>query len=127
MPRPSPTACWRPSAKSSAGTRSGRNRRTPTPSQADGVTCAATPTLVHGDVVALVAVDLVLRIVLAAVAGVAMPLEVAHVDLRDHAADLAGLGVPAHVVADAERNAHRRARAVAADSTACARRQTSST
>src|SRR6185312_14702924 len=62
--------------------------------------------LVHGDVVGLVALDLVLRIVLAAVAGVALVVGVAGVDLDDLAADVAGLGVPAHVVADLECMAH---------------------
>src|SRR3546814_4014881 len=41
------------------------------------------PALVHGDVVGLVALDLVLGIVLAAVPGVAVPVEVLHVHFRE--------------------------------------------
>src|SRR5690606_41671040 len=47
--------------------------------------------LVHGDVVGLVAPDLVLRIVRAAVAGVVLPLEVVLVDLdrsEEHTSEL---------------------------------------
>src|SRR5690606_29439416 len=51
--------------------------------------------LVHGDVIGLVAFDLVLGIVRGAVAGVALPLEVVLVDFPDGAADAAGFGVPA--------------------------------
>src|SRR3546814_2339065 len=60
------------------------------------------PALVHGDVVGLVALDLVLGIVLAAVPGVAVPVEVLHVHFRDLAADVAGFGIPRDVVADLE-------------------------
>src|SRR3546814_4895814 len=60
------------------------------------------PALVHGDVVGLVAPDLVLRIVLAAVAGVAVPVEVLHVHFGDLAADVASFGIPRAVVADLE-------------------------
>src|SRR5690349_8706677 len=48
-----------------------------------------------GYVVGLVALDLVLRIVGAGAMGVALVVEVADVDLGDHAADMAGLRVPA--------------------------------
>src|SRR3546814_18752482 len=51
------------------------------------------PALVHGDVVGLVAPDLVLRIVLAAVAGVAVPVEVLHVDFCDLGADVDRFGI----------------------------------
>lgn len=53
--------------------------------------------LVHGDVVGLIAFDLVLQIVRAAVAGMALPLEVALMDLRDRAAHAASFGAPADV------------------------------
>src|SRR3546814_10420701 len=64
------------------------------------------PALVHGDVVGLVAPDLVLRIVLAAVAGVAVPVEILHVHFGDLAADVASFGIPRDVVADLELPGH---------------------
>src|SRR3546814_9963757 len=49
------------------------------------------PALVHGDVVGLVALDLVLGIVLAAVPGVAVPVEVLHVRSEAHTSELQSL------------------------------------
>src|SRR3546814_4785761 len=65
------------------------------------------PALVHGDVVGLVAPDLVLRIVLAAVAGVAVPVEVLHVHFGDLAADVASFGIQRVVCADLELPGHK--------------------
>src|SRR5699024_10329696 len=62
--------------------------------------------LVHGDVVGPVALDLVLRLVPAGMAGVALVLRIAGVDPGDPAADVTGLGVPADVVADLEFMGH---------------------
>jgi hypothetical protein len=56
--------------------------------------------LVQGDVVGLVAFDLVLRLVPARVVDVALDLDVPRVHAQDMAAHAAGLGIPAHVVAD---------------------------
>src|SRR5690348_17979531 len=58
--------------------------------------------LVRGDVVGLVALDLVLRIVLAGAVRVALVVEVAGMDPDDGAGDAARFGVPADVVADLE-------------------------
>src|SRR6476661_2890746 len=85
------------------------------------------PAIVHRDMIGGVAADLELRVVGRAVPGVTLPLEVADMHLDDRAADTTGFRVPADVVADCEACRHRRADAVADDSTACARRQTSST
>lgn len=63
-------------------------------------------TLVHGDVIGLVAFDFVLRIILAAMARVAFPREIVPVDLADQAADLSGFQVPLHVLGDPGMPAH---------------------
>lgn len=47
----------------------------------------------HGDVAGIVAPDLILRIVGAAVAGIALPLKVVLLDFLDGAADTAGFGI----------------------------------
>src|SRR3546814_9236741 len=61
---------------------------------------------VRGDVVGLVAPDLVLRLVGAGAVGVALVVEVAGMHLDDTAADAAGLGIPADVVAELELAGH---------------------
>src|SRR5699024_5419595 len=62
--------------------------------------------LVGSDVVGLVALDLVLRLVLARPAHVPLVVEVLRVDLGDRPGHLTGLGVPPHVVPDLELGAH---------------------
>src|SRR5699024_1345013 len=58
--------------------------------------------LVGGDVIGLVALDLVLRFLRRSTATVALVVEVGGVDLRDGPRDLPGLGVPSHMVTDRE-------------------------
>ena len=58
--------------------------------------------LVHGHVIGLVALDLVLRIVLAAVTRVTLVGSVADIHLGDVASDMTNLRVPALVVANLE-------------------------
>src|SRR5690606_13472134 len=62
--------------------------------------------LVHGDMVSLVALDLVLRLLLAGVARMAFVLGVASMHLGDLAADPPSLGVPADMIADVELLTH---------------------
>src|SRR5699024_6764486 len=58
--------------------------------------------LVGGDVIGLVALDLVLRFLRRSTATVDLVVEVGGVDLRDGPRDLPGLGVPSHMVTDRE-------------------------
>ena len=58
--------------------------------------------LVHGDVPGLVAFDLILRLGLAGMVGVALLVHVAGMHLDDFSADVAGFGIPSDVVADLE-------------------------
>src|SRR5690606_9599773 len=62
--------------------------------------------LVRGDVIGLVAPDLVLRIVLARATRVALVVEVLRVDGDDGARYPAGLGIPGDVIADLEALGH---------------------
>ena len=62
--------------------------------------------LVHGDVLGLVAFDLILRLIFARVAWMSLLLGVAGVDLDDPAAHMPGLRVPTDVIADFELRAH---------------------
>lgn len=62
--------------------------------------------LVGRDVVGLVALDLVMRLVLARPATMPLVVEVLRVDLGDRARHLSRLGVPADVVADIEVRTH---------------------
>src|SRR5690606_15082483 len=55
--------------------------------------------LVRCDMVGFVALDLVLRLFLRSVAIVAFVLEIALMNLGDRAADVAGFGIPGHVIA----------------------------
>src|SRR5262245_54155611 len=57
---------------------------------------------VQGDVVGLVALDLVLRVVLARMVDVSLPIYVFRMRLDDPAADASGLGVPGHMIAHLE-------------------------
>src|SRR5688572_30376366 len=56
--------------------------------------------------VRFVALDLVLRLILARVAWVPLVLGIAGVDLNDPAAHMPGLGIPTDVIADFELRAH---------------------
>ena len=56
----------------------------------------------HRDVVGLVALDFILWIILARVMGMPLVIGVFGVHLDDLAADMAGLRVPGHVIADFE-------------------------
>ena len=58
--------------------------------------------LVHGDVIGLVALDLVLRFGFAGMPRVAFVFRVARVDLDDSAGNVAGLGIPPNMIADFE-------------------------
>lgn len=62
--------------------------------------------LMHGDVVCLVALNLVLRVVFAGVVNVAFVVNVCCVDFDDMAADHACFGVPGYVIADFELLCH---------------------
>ena len=64
--------------------------------------------LVHGDMIGLIALDLVLRIVLARVMDVAFVVHVGRMHLYDMAADPASFGVPGYVIADFECLRHER-------------------
>src|SRR6185312_2224476 len=64
--------------------------------------------LVHGYVVGLVALDLVLRIILAGVMGMAFVVGVPGMHLHDMAAHVARLRVPTHMVTHFELCRHRR-------------------
>src|ERR1043166_3713143 len=57
------------------------------------------PAFVQGDIVGLVALDLVLRLILAGVVDVAFVIHVLGVHPDDAAADAPGLGIPADVIA----------------------------
>src|SRR6185312_2340943 len=62
--------------------------------------------LVRGNVITLVALDLVLRVGRARVMRVALVIEVGRVDLDDSAADMPCFGIPADMVADLESLTH---------------------
>lgn len=62
--------------------------------------------LVHGDMVGLVALDLVLGVVFAAMADMALVGYIAGMHFHDVSADMAGFRIPAHVVADLEFPVH---------------------
>jgi hypothetical protein len=57
-------------------------------------------TLMGRDVIGLVASDLILRIILRRVMGMALVIEVAEVDGDDGSRYPAGLGIPAYMIAD---------------------------
>lgn len=61
----------------------------------------------HGDVVGFVALDLILRLVLSCMVGVAFVIHVSSMHFYDMACDHAGFGIPGHVVADFELIFHR--------------------
>jgi hypothetical protein len=61
---------------------------------------------VHGDVVGLVALDLVLGLVPAGVAPVAFPIEIRGVNFDDRAADGPGFRIPADTIPDLEASRH---------------------
>ena len=65
-------------------------------------------TLVHSDVISLVAPNLVLRVVLARMMNIAFVIHVARMHLHDMAADSASFGIPTHVIADFECLPHNR-------------------
>jgi hypothetical protein len=56
----------------------------------------------HRDVVGLAALDFILRIILARVMSVSLVVNVFGMHFDDLAADMAGLRVPGHVIADFE-------------------------
>lgn len=58
--------------------------------------------LVHGDVIRVIALDLVLRIILARMMDVAFVVHVRRIHPYDMAADPASFGVPGYVIADFE-------------------------
>src|SRR5690348_12609642 len=58
--------------------------------------------LVYGDVVCLVALDFVLRIILAGVVRISFEFCICCVDLDDRAAHVSSLRIPANVIADVE-------------------------
>jgi hypothetical protein len=62
--------------------------------------------LVHGDVLGLVALDLVLRFILAGVVRVSLVIEIFCVNLDDLAAHMPSLRIPADVIADFEFSRH---------------------
>jgi hypothetical protein len=62
---------------------------------------------VGGDVIALVAFDFILGIVRRGVMHIALIVEVAGVDGDDRPRDMAGLGVPSHMIANLEPLGHR--------------------
>src|SRR5580692_2766403 len=66
--------------------------------------CAA---LVGRDMIALVAFDLILRIVRRGVMHITLIVEVAGVDGNDRSRNMTGLGVPSHMIADLELVGHR--------------------
>lgn|SRR5687768_4189112 len=76
-------------------------------------------TLVHGDVIGLVALDLVLRLVLARMTRMSLIFRITSVGLDDPATHMPRLGIPADVIADLELPAQ--------VSSAFARSQTAST
>jgi hypothetical protein len=57
-------------------------------------------TLMQGDVVRLVALDLILRVILARVMSVAFVVYILSVHLHDRSADPTGFRIPAHVIAN---------------------------
>src|SRR5215470_6781345 len=59
-------------------------------------------TLVHRDVVGLVALDFVLRVILAGVMRVPFVIDISGMHFDNLAADAAGLRVPGHMIADLE-------------------------
>lgn len=60
----------------------------------------------HGNVIGLVALDLVLWLIHAGMAGMPLVLRLARVNLDDPSADDSGFGIPANVIADFEHLAH---------------------
>src|SRR3546814_12260559 len=62
--------------------------------------------LVRGDVIGLVALDLILRIVRRGAVAVALVIEIGCVDLADRARNVPGLRLPAAMIADLEIVAH---------------------
>jgi hypothetical protein len=56
--------------------------------------------LVESDMLGLAALDLVLRHISARVMGITFGIEVADIPPDDRAADVPGLGIPAHAIAD---------------------------
>src|SRR5438309_12072166 len=63
-------------------------------------------TLMHGDVVGLVALDFILWLILARVVGVPFVIKAFRVHIDDRPADVPGLRVPGHVIADLECSLH---------------------
>lgn len=62
----------------------------------------ADPSLMHGDVVRLVAFYLVLRLVRRGVVRVPLVIRILRMNFDNPAADMSGLGIPGHVIADFE-------------------------
>ena len=58
--------------------------------------------LVHGDMIGLIALNLVLRIILARMMDVAFVVHVCRVHPHDMAADPASFGIPGYMIADFE-------------------------
>ncbi len=58
--------------------------------------------LVHGDMIGLIALDLVLRIILARVMDVAFVVQVRRMHPHDMATDPASFGVPGYMITDFE-------------------------
>lgn len=60
----------------------------------------------HGDVVRLIALDLVLRIVLARVMGVTLVVHIPRMHPNDMASDPASFGIPGYVISTLESLCH---------------------
>jgi hypothetical protein len=60
----------------------------------------------HSDVIGFVALDLILRLTLAGMVGIALVVDVTRVDLHYRAAGSSGFRVPGNVVADFESYSH---------------------
>src|SRR5215471_5898532 len=67
---------------------------------------ARTGSLVQGDVIGLVALDRILRFLLAGVMDVTFVVHILRVHLHNSTADAPGLRVPAHVIANLEHLFH---------------------
>src|SRR5256886_16918852 len=63
-------------------------------------------TLMHGDVVGLVALDFILWLILACVVRVPFVINIFGVHLDDRPGDVSSLRVPGHVIADLECSLH---------------------
>ena len=74
--------------------------------KSSGVHLGQCRTLVHRDVVCLVALDFVLWIIRARVMRVSLVIGILCMNFDDRTADMAGLGVPGHVIANFEIRGH---------------------